>query len=735
MTTRPRTIGDRLARDAETSFIGRDQELSKLQAAIEAPELPFAVAFLHGPGGIGKSSLIRAVCRLARPGVRAVVLDCRSIEPTPNGFLAALAAAFGGPDQDVSLETLVARVGATARRTVLALDTYETFGLMDAWLRQVFVPALPDNVLTVIAGREAPDAAWTTTPGWQDLFREIEIRELPEAAANQLLESRGLGAVQIERARRFARGHPLALELAAAALRTRPDLDLIDTAPARVLQQLTSAFLAGLPLETTAIVEAASTVRRVTEPLLAALLETDAVSVAFGRLRELAFVTATNEGFILHDVVRDTIAAELAQRAPERHRAYRRRAWEFFTAESRHAMARHLWQTTADMLYLIENPNIRQAFFPDGGRDYRVEPAVPDDGHGILAISASVEPPEAAAWIARWWRYHPEAFSVARGRDLSVAGFFVSFDPTTVTAEILAQDPLTASWLRDLQAHPVAGGERVLFLRRWLATRTGEAPSPIQAACWLDIKRSYMELRPSLRRLYTTVTGLTTYAPIVLPLRFRPLPEANVALGGRTYHTAVLDFGPGSVDGWLATVVGAELGVGPTSPESSQPADRHLTTVLFTDIVGATERALALGDAQWRALLERHHTLTRTLLARNHGREIDTAGDGFFATFDTPARAIRCALAIRDAVGQLGLTVRAGIHTGECETMGEKIAGIAVHVGARVCGRADPEEVLVTNTVKELVAGTDLSFQNRGHHALKGLPGDWLLFSAKAAPA
>lgn len=730
MSTRPRTIGDRLSRDAEMSFIGRDEELNQLRAAIEAPELPFVVAFLHGPGGIGKSTLVRAACRLVSPGVRSVVLDCRDIEPTPDGFLATLATALGAPDGEAQMHGLVARLGTGARRTVLALDTYETFGLMDAWLRQVFVPALPDTVLTVIAGRDAPSAAWMTTPGWQDLFREIELRELPEAAVRQMLERRGLGSAQVERARRFARGHPLALELAAAALRTQPQLDFDDAAPARLLQQLTSAFVAGLPRETTAIVEAASTVRRVTEPLLAALLSIDAAIEAFSRLRALAFVTATNEGLTLHDVVRNTIAAELAQRAPERHRAYRRRAWQFFTAESRHAMARQLWQTTADMLYLIENPNIRQAFFPDGGRDYRVERSSPGDEQPILEMCARLERPEAAAWIGRWWHRHPDTFSVTRARDGGVAGFYIIFDPMAVTGELLAEDPLTTAWLGDLKANPVATGERVLFLRRWLSTTTGEAPSPIQAASWLDVKRAYMELRPSLRRLYTAVTGLATYAPMVLPLGFRPLPHLNVQLSGETYHTAMLDFGPASVDGWLAALVGSELGVDLPGPQATGPRDRRLITALFTDIVGATERALSLGDAQWRVLLERHHALIRTQLSRYCGREIDTAGDGFFATFDTPAEAIRCALAINNAIGQLGLAVRAGIHTGECETMGDKVAGIAVHVGARVCARAEAGEVLVSNTVKELVAGGNFLFQARGAHTLKGLPGDWHLFAA-----
>jgi class 3 adenylate cyclase len=159
--------------------------------------------------------------------------------------------------------------------------------------------------------------------------------------------------------------------------------------------------------------------------------------------------------------------------------------------------------------------------------------------------------------------------------------------------------------------------------------------------------------------------------------------------------------------------------------------DRVLATVLFTDIVGSTERAVELGDHQWRDLLEQHHSIVRNELYRFRGREVDTAGDGFFATFDGPARAIRCACAIQEAVAKIGLTIRAGLHTGECEVMGDKVSGIAVHIGARVMGKAGPGEVLVTSTVKDLVAGSGLHFNDRGLNALKGIPGEWGLFLAE----
>lgn len=159
--------------------------------------------------------------------------------------------------------------------------------------------------------------------------------------------------------------------------------------------------------------------------------------------------------------------------------------------------------------------------------------------------------------------------------------------------------------------------------------------------------------------------------------------------------------------------------------------DRVLATVLFTDIVGSTRTAAELGDRRWSELLDDHHARVRALLARYRGREIDTAGDGVLAAFDTPASAIRCAVAIVDAVRELGLEIRAGLHTGECSQSGQHLRGLTVHVGARVTALAGPSEVLVSGTVKDLVAGSGLSFVERGSQELPGVPGEWRLYAVK----
>jgi class 3 adenylate cyclase len=165
------------------------------------------------------------------------------------------------------------------------------------------------------------------------------------------------------------------------------------------------------------------------------------------------------------------------------------------------------------------------------------------------------------------------------------------------------------------------------------------------------------------------------------------------------------------------------------APVNEAPS-RVLATILSTDIAGSTEHISRVGDREWRAILQRHNAITRRELARNGGREVDTAGDGFLTSFEQPGSAIRCAIAVVEAVRAMGIEVRAGIHTGECEQLGSKLTGIAVHVAARVASEAQPGEVLVSQTVKDLVAGSEHSLDDAGDHELKGVPGTWRLYAA-----
>jgi class 3 adenylate cyclase len=375
---------------------------------------------------------------------------------------------------------------------------------------------------------------------------------------------------------------------------------------------------------------------------------------------------------------------------------------------------------------MIENSIARGAFFPEGATDLRVEPATSSDAEEIREILKAKEPMESARQIKRWWDTHPETFNLVKTRDGKSEAFYILFEPDDVDRTLLEEDPFTSSWLKHLIDSPIANAERVLFCRRWVDRTTGEMPSPAVSACFLDTKRVYMELRPSLRRIYCPVIDLSTFESILSPLGFTALEMASVTLGGNTYHTLMNDFGPSSIDGWLANLIGAELGV-----DIATNQGRMLVIVLFTDIVSSTEKAITLGDSRWRELIEGHHTVVRKELARFQGREIDTAGDGFFATFDKPANAIKCACAISNSVRELGIEIRAGLHLGECEVTDDAVRGITVHIGARLADKAEGGEVLVSSTLKDAVAGSDIRFADRGWHMLKGIPSEWNLFAVK----
>ena len=552
-------VGDLLKRRAKESFVGRrDERIALLDILKEKGPL---VVFVHGIAGIGKSSLAQAFSEEARArGATVVLLDCRSIEPTERGFIHELGMAIGS-DLDTADEA-TERLGRLGQRVVLVLDTYELFRLMDTWLRQVFIPKLPDNIRVVLCGREAPVSAWVTSPQWQGLFRGISLGPLESPDALEILSYAGIKEEEARRINRLAHGHPLALRLASSAVTEHITSNLEQAAIQRVVEELTRLYLSDVPDPLTRkALEAASVVRCATQSLLKAMLPNMAPQDAYERLRALPFVQSGRDGLVAHDSVREVIAASLKAADPNAYRDYRRAAWRQLRTEVRSATISELWRYTADMLYILENPVVREAFFPSGAHQFAVEPARNEDGAAIQSIIDRHEGPESARQLKTWWNRAPETFYAARDSDGNVAGFVCMFDPADMNPALLQEDPLTRGWWAHLQHTPVLKGQRVLFMRRWLGLELGEMPSPVQAVCWLEIKRAYMALRPSLRRVYSVVCDLPTFAPVVTKLGFRPLEEADVKFDDVSYHTAMLDFGPASVDGWLAGLVAAELGV------------------------------------------------------------------------------------------------------------------------------------------------------------------------------
>jgi hypothetical protein len=517
---------------------GRDAERARLLALVTGERPLFAC--VHGIAGIGKSALLRAfACDAREHGARVLAFDCGAFEPTERGFLEALGDELGTTPP--ALGELAARLGPG--RVVLVLDGYEQGRLLDHWIRRRLVPALPAGARLLVADREEPS-------GWRRSFGELamflRLGSLAPAAAAEVLARAGVTGAAAQRVERLAKGHPLALQLAAAL----PD------APLSAVEQLSALYLHELAPPVRRALEAACEVRRPTASALAAMLGHDDDS-AFEALRALPFVELRRDGLAVHDTVRAVTVALRSAADPAARRRDRSAAWAHLREEARTAGRAEQWRVTADMLYLIEQPAIREAFFPTGVEAFAVEPATPADRSAIEAIGARHESPAALAHLRAWLREAPGAFRVARSPDGTVAAFLAPATREDVPHALYREDPVMADWRETLRADPVPPGGRVLITRWALAAGSGERPSPAAAALWLDIKRDLLELRPALRRIHLTARDLRALCPALTALGYGPVSP----VGDRSL--AACDLGPGSTDGWLAGLLGEALGGAP----------------------------------------------------------------------------------------------------------------------------------------------------------------------------
>jgi hypothetical protein len=443
---------------------------------------------------------------------------------------------------------------------VVCLDHYEVFRLLDTWLRLVVVPALPPNVALLIAGREEPHPAWRRLPA--GTLEAICLGPLPLEDSRELVRSLGVASDEAAVITRFAGGHPLTLVLGALTARERPGQPVHDVTMDRLLDEFALAYLDDLDEVAQRLLEAAAVVRRVSRPLVAAMLPDIDPWKAMDTLRRLPIVDATTDGLRLHEALQQAIAARLRAAEPARHRELRQRAWAHLREELRTVPKAELWRHTADMIYLLENPEVREAHFPSGAHQFAIETATPADADPINRIIDRHEPPDGAALLRAWSSVCPSAFRVARDWRGQVAGFSIITTTGRTDPRRLAHDPVVAMWLAHLRDNPIPPSQEALLIRRWLTWgEAGDEPCEAQASMWLDLKRTYMALRPRLRRNYGATDHPGIYGPVMDQLGGGIIPQGVAEVGGRQYHGLYLEFGPSSVDGWLARLAARELGL------------------------------------------------------------------------------------------------------------------------------------------------------------------------------
>jgi Transcriptional regulatory protein, C terminal len=550
----PQTLGA-LLQERATAIAGRVRERALLRGLFDdgGP----VVGYVHGLAGVGKSTLLHALAAEARAaGAATIELDAHALYPTEGAVLAAVAGTAsepraaangaGGPTSTgaapPTLETAAAAVGARGDRVVLLIDSYELLLLLDRWMCETFVPALPAQVRVVLAGRDAPAERWRA---YGALLESVALANLPPDDAVALLRRNGVDGPTARGINSVARGHPLSLQLAAGALRDRPGLPLEEIAAGAVGGELARVYLDGLDRQTRRALDAAALTRRTTISLLEAMLPDTPATDAFERLRALPFVELGADGLVVHDTVREACAAVLRASNPQEYWRLRAAAWSRLRTELRGAPRRDLWRYTADMLYLIEEQAVREAFFPAAVGEQAVERATPAD---LPALERLANP----ELVRAWFDAVPEAFLVARGEGGSVEGFVCLTEPHAVSPRLLDRDRLAGAWRAHLRSDPPPRGQKTLFLR-WL--RGTEVAG---GALLLDITRSYMELRPELRRVYAAARDfLVADSTCALVMGYLPL-EGHP-------DSVCVDFGPASVDGWLAELGERELRVEPAA--------------------------------------------------------------------------------------------------------------------------------------------------------------------------
>ena len=546
---------------AARAFVGRERELERLERWLGPGGA--AVVFVHGLGGIGKSALLRALePRLAARGFGVVRSSARDIEPTPQGVLAALGAAVG---TEPAIPELVDALSRTNREGVVwFVDDYDAWRLVDTWMRQSLVPALPSKVRVVLAGQSRPVAAWTSALEWGGLVATLELGPLSGAEAEGLLLSESVPPESVAELRRITGDHPLALRLAAAALAERPRLPLAELGTRLAVGELVERLLGEVrDAELVCVVEAASLVRRITRPVLGAVLGVSDPGPAFEALSRLPFVESGSDGLWVHESVRRALSARLRALDPAQHRRLRRQAWRALEPEVRAARPSGGWRAMADALYLVEQAAVREAFFPSDGVEFAVERARPLDRDPLLeAVRAHAGPDEAAA-IGVWWRALPRSFHVVRDAESRVLAFFLLEFANHVPDAVRDADPVVAGWLRDAASRFPDSRRPVLLNRITLSVAAGERPSPERASAYLDIKRWYLE-NPELCALYASAHD-ASQLPLLERLHFRALSELEFEAGPfRDVRTVVLDFGSG-VGEWLSRLLEVE------SRESTEP--------------------------------------------------------------------------------------------------------------------------------------------------------------------
>ena len=570
--------------------MGRLEEKDLFASFLAPEELPVVVWYVHGPGGVGKTTLLRQLEFISQAaGARSVTLDGRYLQPTPDFFLGSLCMATG----TTSVSDAMAWLGAE-KRGVLFVDTYEAIEGLDGWLRDTFIPDLPENVLVVVLGRKRPAANWRSDV-WQNLCRIAPLRNLSDADSKKFLASQTVPSEAYEQILSLTHGYPLALTLVAEnyaqtgsiGLGQDPSLDLVTVLLDRFVEGVDDPLYRDL-------LELCSLIRMTTEAVIAEALDADRAQELFAWLKSLSFIEMTPFGLMPHDLARDAIASELRWRNPDRYSELHHRARAYYSDRLDRAQGPAQQLILFDYIYLHrDNPVMAPFFqwhsqppaFSDGARS--------EDRSQILEMVESHEGQEAAQYAAAWFNVQPEAFLVMRDsvNPTRLRGLLVMLNLTKSPVEAQA-DPATRKALEYLAARgPLRDGERATYFRFWMADDAYQAVSPVQSMIFVAIVQHYVT-ESSLGATFLPCSDPAFWAPM-FEYALHSLPdELCFELGSKPYGIYFVDWRVLKPKPWLAVLSEREVPIKAPAEKQRVGGDRVvLSREGFADSVAEALKA------------------------------------------------------------------------------------------------------------------------------------------------
>jgi hypothetical protein len=589
-------LAERLNAARHERFVGRGAEIAVFQSALEAQEFPFFVLHVFGPGGVGKTSLLREFSHLCQEkNIQPVYLDARNIEPTPDAFRETIHAALEIPQGSTLHDHLEGR----SRRCVLLLDTCETLIPLDTWLRTNFLPELPENILTVLAGRHPPSPAWTSDPGWHALVRIVPLRNLSPDESRSLLARRGLLTPQLQAVLDFTHGHPLALSLVAdvfaqcgsvgAWLQDSPDV--VKTLIERFVQQVPG------PAHRAAL-EACALVRVTTEALLNEMLDipstpsgpAEGTRQLFEWLRGLSFIEFSPEGLFPHDLAREALTADLHWRNPDWYTELHRRARVHYTGQIEKTSGQTQQRALLDLVFLHrENAAIR-SFFEFQAGSALPESMKPGDRAALRGLVERYEGRASAELAGYWFDKQPQGVTVWRNAEGQVAGFLAVVALHETDQGDRDADPAIRAGMAYLERHVrLRAGETALYFRFWMAADGYQTVSPVQSLIFLAVVKYYLST-PRLAFTFFPCADADFWMPMLTYANLTRLPEADFHLDGRYCGVYGHDWRAEPSVTWLAMLAEKEVGSarGAAPPVRAEP----LIVLSEADFGEAIRRAL-----------------------------------------------------------------------------------------------------------------------------------------------